>query len=536
MGDTGVEVDEVVRARKWLMDELSEARNRSYRLPKLGRCRHVLSYAYTRNNKRELEYFSWLLSRLDLDCEIVNLAELRVRRRYGVDCWVRDSVITAFELEASSLLKITPAFLTHLRKFALSVQSAYDSLVDVEPDIFCVANDHSPAPVAFAVVAEYFGFRTVYLQHAEVSTIFPALDFDLSILRNAHSRSTYKEIGYSRGDVVVATRNRSRWSSPSRFAESPRALSARDQVDVVVYPSAVVDGERYFRLIERLAANIGIDCLSVKPHPNTKVSIEEVRVDSVKIIDTIPETPHVAVCGNSAVSIELLAAGCIVFQDSCLDGLTRDYYGLVGDGVIPELPGQHLDGPFWGRWNPPNGQGMDVLSDYVSELCTVRNIYDWFEVAPAVLNLFADGASDNERVASARRRAASVRLLFESRNVECSTDDFVAPTGFQCEAAVLSLIELSSDNYLFLALIDQVPSGSCRSVLDLWVIHKLFVFRKISLRAELAKSIANLAVQYAGTSDVARWVRRTARTVLERNGHLYPPVLGGIEKVDSEYV
>lgn len=532
MDDTTVDVS-VAKASQWLTDELSKAKNRSYRLPKPDR-RRVLCYGYTRNNKREIEYFSWLLRQLDLDCDIVNLAEQRVRRRYGVNRRILDNVISAFELEASDLLNISPALLTHLRKFALSVQSAYDSLIGAEPDVFCVANDHSPAPVAFAVIAEHFGFRTVYLQHAEVSSIFPSLDFDLSILRNARSRSIYKEIGISRGDVVVASRNRRGWTSPASFAERQRTLSACDHVDVVVYPSAVIDRERYSHLVERLTANLRIDSLSVKPHPNPKFAIEELNSDSVTVIDEIPPTPHVAVCGNSAISIELIAMGCIVFQDSCLDGLTQDYYGFVREGVVPEIPEKRLDEAFWCRWGPPGEQELGLLADYLSELCTVRNVFNWFEVAPALLNLFAGRASDSERAASARRRAESVRMLLERHFDARPTGGHVPAPDVQCEAAVLSLAELSSDHYSFLAFNAENPVGTCRSALDLWAIHKLLIFRNISVCAELAESIANLATQYAGTSDIDRWVRRTARTVLERNGHLFSPQTAGIGEVGFE--
>jgi len=39
---------------------------------------------------------------------------------------------------------------------------------------------HSPKPVAFTKVAQYLGLETIYIQHAEVTENFPALDFETS--------------------------------------------------------------------------------------------------------------------------------------------------------------------------------------------------------------------------------------------------------------------------------------------------------------------------------------------------------------------
>ena len=57
-----------------------------------------------------------------------------------------------------------------------------------------MSNDHSPANRALLLVAKSKGIKTVYMQHASVSNLFPVLDFDYSFLDGVNAYNIYKEI------------------------------------------------------------------------------------------------------------------------------------------------------------------------------------------------------------------------------------------------------------------------------------------------------------------------------------------------------
>lgn len=61
------------------------------------------------------------------------------------------------------------------------------------PDYVITANDHNPANRSLLAVAHYLGIKTVYLQHASVSPLFPALRVDYAFLDGRCALDTYRE-------------------------------------------------------------------------------------------------------------------------------------------------------------------------------------------------------------------------------------------------------------------------------------------------------------------------------------------------------
>lgn len=208
------------------------------------------------------------------------------------------------------------------------------------PLIAVVANDHSASTVAFSMVMKLFSVPRIYLQHAEVSPRFPALDFEYSILRNNHSAQVYKHIGHSRGQVYVVGRHR-----PT--AEFTRLFATVDgRVTVVVYLTAVFLPGPLLAVVEALAQNPDVLNVQVKLHPRTSPELRE-AISSVQLVMQTPESEHIAIVGNSSVTIELLAAGIKVFQLFSLDDVGVDYYGFAAKGLAPEVSFSDLESTFW---------------------------------------------------------------------------------------------------------------------------------------------------------------------------------------------
>src|SRR5690606_33114368 len=72
-----------------------------------------------------------------------------------------------------------------------------------KPKTIFISNDHTPSSRALILAAKKMGIRTVYLQHACVTGIFPPLRFSYSFLYGSHSRSVYEKIGNIEGEIFT---------------------------------------------------------------------------------------------------------------------------------------------------------------------------------------------------------------------------------------------------------------------------------------------------------------------------------------------
>src|SRR5690554_5866102 len=66
-------------------------------------------------------------------------------------------------------------------------------LKQAKPDFVITSNDHNPPNRSLLAVAHFLGVKTVYLQHASVSNLFPALRVDYAFLDGQCALDTYRE-------------------------------------------------------------------------------------------------------------------------------------------------------------------------------------------------------------------------------------------------------------------------------------------------------------------------------------------------------
>lgn len=298
------------------------------------------------NNEREFLFFSRLIS-----------GELPVHdyeRRENIS-FVSAQVVkkTKFEYVVSAYLfflcllylfrfKLGPVSLKYLVMYAKIFLNVFASTRRQEMKVcaLVVANDHTDFPVATSMIMQYLHIPVIYVQHAEVSTAFPPLDFSVSVLRNQKSLDIYRSIGGVSGDVFIVPRRHKAQNFSKIFQKSD------ENVQVVIYLSSVFSQEVVQRCVDALKNNSAVLGVGIKPHP--RASQEFLRtVKGVSIHDSIPSFEHIAIAPNSSVVIELLESGVPVYQCFELDDVGRDYYGFVREGVAPEVLLKDLQGPFW---------------------------------------------------------------------------------------------------------------------------------------------------------------------------------------------
>ncbi|EHK54132.1 hypothetical protein [Allomesorhizobium alhagi] len=212
----------------------------------------------------------------------------------------------------------------------------------VKPTALVLANDHSPSRVALSMIMKGLNVPRVYLQHAEVTSGFPPLDFEYCVLRNKKSLDTYKTIGPIAGRVFVITR----YTEP--FTRELLVRPRGQKVTVVIYPTSRIIVEMLKQLLIELRSNSGVEKIIIKEHPGAAKQLRnQFEGVGVEFTCAIPEDDHIAIVGNSSVAIELLHRGIPVYQNFDFDPVCPDYYGFVRGGLTFEVDLTQLSSAFW---------------------------------------------------------------------------------------------------------------------------------------------------------------------------------------------
>lgn len=340
----------------------------------------------TPNNEREFAFFDRICAPIGLHVSGSNYGKLERKVRPPNDRdWVDtiDSLtadLDAFyearsDIQASLVQQINAyscAFLSYLQMF-----TAADSIL---PKVLVQANDHSPARVALSMVMKSLGIPRVYLQHAEVTSHFPPLDFEYSVLRNERSLRIYESIGPVSGQTFILPRE-SKAPDLQRLAEP-----LRDPVRVVIYPTSRILIQGLSQVLDGLRQNSTVSEILIKQHPSAVTPLEKSdTITGIDLIDAFPNGPHVAIVGNSAVAVELLAQGIPVYQNFDFDAVERDYYGLVQVGLTREVRQEDLGNRFWTQyavnkpwldefknWMPSYEDTSDDRAAFVSAMAELR--------------------------------------------------------------------------------------------------------------------------------------------------------------------
>ncbi|WP_048649305.1 hypothetical protein [Nitratireductor soli] len=247
----------------------------------------------------------------------------------------------------------------------------------IKPTALVQANDHSPVRVALSMIMKALQVPRIYLQHAEVTRHFPPLDFEHSVLRNAHSLAIYREIGPIAGKTYVLPRHE------GAFARERLAAPRDKDITVTIYPTSRILADGLQKILDVLRSNPAVERILIKQHPGARRSLnEQLDTAGVILVDDIPAEDHIALVGNSSVAVELLHRGIPVYQNFSFDPVERDYYGFVQSGLTFEVDQKSLSGPFWrpyqlsekwldeyARWNPSADSGsVEQHARFVDEI------------------------------------------------------------------------------------------------------------------------------------------------------------------------
>ncbi|MCX4190247.1 hypothetical protein [Methylophaga sp. OBS3] len=211
-----------------------------------------------------------------------------------------------------------------------------------KPEFVITANDHSVPNRCMLAVAHHLGIKTVYLQHASVSNIFPALRVNYAFLDGQSALDTYRECELNQ---------------PSTFRRAP-------------IPDVILSGQKkHLKRVKKSLTNIlgialnalddaalGIAFINelaehgmnvrLRWHPalsnqekqqfhdafskSSKVTLSDPKQEP---ISTFMEQISWLIAGNSSIHLEAALAGVMPIYYELMDPDQPDYYGYVKHGL-----------------------------------------------------------------------------------------------------------------------------------------------------------------------------------------------------------
>lgn len=336
-------------AIKFLVDQLKwKKKFNYYELSEEDKALRLMSYGKTNNNKKEIDFFEISLKSIGVSVRQTNIAEKNMHSFFNNHELGELSEILILAVKKYFSVRVKKANLAILHQFLsyiFSLIGADKTLQGASAKVLLLPNDHSPTPVAFFVMAKIKNIKTVYLQHAEVTKIFPANDFDYSVLRNKKSLNVYNEISPVSGKVAIVSRDLSTLCLED-ILKKQKDVKESKKVDVCIYPSSVLNYEVLENIFDILSCNEEVNNIFLKPHPAIR-DHEPLKKLGYKVLEFHLNTPHLSIVGNSSVVIELIARGCLVYQCFKLDDIEKDYYGFCQDGLAKEIEIKDLNIAFW---------------------------------------------------------------------------------------------------------------------------------------------------------------------------------------------
>lgn len=247
--------------------------------------------------------------------------------------------------------KFLPLYIEFLKCNKQSTLRFYDVLFDAvgfyevylyklkkcRPKAVVFANDHNADARAMLLAAKTLGIKTIYIQHASVSPMFPPLAFDLSLLEGQDALDKYKLCGPIQGQVELI-------GMPKADNYVPLRNNSQAIQTIGIGCNIMDDLAEVEKLIRRLTRALPQLNIILRPHPRdqrnfaslvgkgSQVTLSNSR--SVATFDYLREI-DVQISGNSGIHLEAVLLNVwSIFYDFNPKQKLEDYYGFIRHGLV----------------------------------------------------------------------------------------------------------------------------------------------------------------------------------------------------------
>ncbi|MBE0508893.1 MAG: hypothetical protein IBX50_19585 [Marinospirillum sp.] len=218
----------------------------------------------------------------------------------------------------------------------------YRVLSCTRPEFVITANDHNVPNRCMLAVAHHLGIKTVYLQHASVSSIFPALRVNYAFLDGQCALDTYLECEPNQPNttrivpipqvILSGQKKQLKRVGKSSINTVGVALNALDDVQKgIAFVNNLVAEGVYIRLRWHPGQGI-MDTQAYRDafEINKKVVLSDPKQET---ISDFMENIGWLIAGNSSIHLEAALAGVMPIYYELTPPDHPDYYGYVKHGL-----------------------------------------------------------------------------------------------------------------------------------------------------------------------------------------------------------
>jgi hypothetical protein len=214
-----------------------------------------------------------------------------------------------------------------------------------KPKLILMSNDHNSPQRCLLSLAKIKGIKSAYLQHASVSSLFPALSFDYNFLDGIIAARTYQSCDDNKYKLSLPPTNRHIFLTGQK--KSVEVKNGKNLRSIGYAIKALDDIDDVMKVVNSI---VQVGCsLRLRWHPGTSLrKIEEIRkiyskLSMVTISDPLEEPIDsyfaqigVLVAANSSIHLEAAIAGVVSIYFEISNTNKNDYYGYVKNGISVE--------------------------------------------------------------------------------------------------------------------------------------------------------------------------------------------------------
>lgn len=229
-----------------------------------------------------------------------------------------------------------------------------DILQKIQPDLVMVSNDHNVNNRSLRLAAEILGIKTLYMQHASVSEIFPPLEFDFALLDGKLAHQTYLHCYViQKGVKPRIEKNVANCKVILTGQKKPVVQVKKNTPIKGIHVGLAVNQIDDFHCVEEMLDHLSqmqLKCI-VRTHPfQSSVFLELLKAymedkpwlswsnSREQPLADYFASVNALIAGNTSIHLEAALAGLPTFYYEMSDEVHRpDYYGYVKNGVSKRL-------------------------------------------------------------------------------------------------------------------------------------------------------------------------------------------------------
>ncbi|WP_051360107.1 hypothetical protein [Adhaeribacter aquaticus] len=301
----------------------------------------VWLYVLSKNNYESLRFIKEQLPEAvfvagqNKDVGIYRRSVNRLSTRYKIFYYYKFPILVwgLYKLKGKRALRFFDLIFLATGYYELSLRY----LKKYKPNAIIFANDHNTDARALLLAAKKLKIPTIYIQHASVSTSFPPLQFDLSLLEGEDSLNKYRQCGSIKGAVKLI-------GMPKADSFLPLKNTGTTIQNLGICANIIDDTQAIKELVEAVSRHFPELTITFRPHPGDRRDFSFINNINPSIIFSDGKQEQVfdflikqdaLIAADSSIHLEATMLNILsLYYRFGTSNFTYDYYGFLKQNLI----------------------------------------------------------------------------------------------------------------------------------------------------------------------------------------------------------